>query len=106
MTYPDCPICKTNINVHRIPGLSTHTAGMSGFKSYSDTFECEGCGGIISYSEETKYNKFVRMTIDYRRKSELTNRTASDDTIIDDLYETLYSSVGVPASLLTKGEDT
>lgn len=105
MQYPDCPMCKTNINVFRLPGLSTHTEGMNSFKSYSDTFGCECCGGIISYNEETKYDKLVRMTIDYQCKPELANVTVIDDLNLDDKYETFYSSLGIPASLLTKGED-
>ena len=105
MTYPDCPICKTNINVFRLPDLSTHTAGMNGSKSYSDTFRCECCGGIISYREETKYDKLVRMTIDYQCKPEPVNVTVINDLNLDEKYETLYSSLGIPASLLTKGEE-
>jgi hypothetical protein len=117
MTYPDCPVCKTNINIYRVPDCSTHAEGRNPITGkpdstfYSDTFKCACCGGTIYYREEVKDNKVLWMKIDYRSVS--AGETfkpavikASDDTVLDDLRQKVFDSVGVSVEFLTKGDVT
>lgn len=64
MQFPDCPICKTNTHVTKIPDCSTHAEGLNS-KYYSDQFECLKCKGNFSY-EEQLVNEHFTMKIVYK----------------------------------------
>lgn len=75
---PDCPICKTNLSVHKIPDCSIHAAGWDRDKTrithyYSNTFECTCCKGIIHYSEEQMNDEPMFIEISYRKQNYIPN---------------------------------
>lgn len=115
MTYPDCPVCKTNINIYRVPDCSTHAEGRNTITGkpdstfYSDTFKCTCCGGTIYYREEVKNNKVLQMKIDYRGVSagetfEPAVIKASDDTVLDDLHQQVFDSLGLTPEFFNEGD--
>lgn len=73
MRIPDCPVCKTNINVVRDYDVGTHTGGVDKDGnyccSYSDSFECTCCGGRIYYHEERVADKICDIELTYRQKN-------------------------------------
>ena len=65
---PDCPVCKTNEHVARIPDCTTHAAGPDSYY-YSDYFRCSCCGGELYYSEQRSTDKGFTMSIIYTHKN-------------------------------------
>jgi hypothetical protein len=115
MTYPDCPVCKTNINIYRVPDCSTHAEGRNTITGkpdstfYSDTFKCTCCGGTICYREEVKDDKVLQMKIDYRGVSERETFEpavikASDGTVLDHLHQKVFDSLGLTPEFFNEGD--
>lgn len=70
---PNCPVCKTNKYMIRAYDNSTHAGGLDKegryCVSYSDSFECSQCEGILHYHEETVADKICNIKLDYRQKN-------------------------------------
>ena len=67
---PDCTVCKTNKYMVEDYDVATHTGGVKDGKyccSYSDSFKCTKCGGIIHYHEERLADEICDMEIKYRK---------------------------------------
>lgn len=76
---PECPICKNNLNVQKIPDCSTHAGGYDRDKTriiscYSDTFKCTQCNAIIHYYEEQLNDRTMLVEIKYKRENYIPSR--------------------------------